>query len=148
MTHSDSTGISHKWANNIKDSKNLRTPIVLFIKTANPIIQDFREWFHPHVTMKFHSFIQASKFQGGTINLEIKLSVDRKNELPRLNPFLDEDILRVGGRPQHDILSARQKHHKMIPSSPNRSSTNFKANSSKHNPHTRKRIIYRQRPNQ
>ncbi|MCI0558466.1 MAG: hypothetical protein MN733_08220, partial [Nitrososphaera sp.] len=66
-----------------------------------------------HIILKM---TQRSVFAEEIDSLNGGRSLQRKNKLTRLNPFIDEDgILRVGGRLQHSMLPFSARHPVILP---------------------------------
>lgn len=59
--------------------------------------------------------VQREAFPGEIKTSSNEGSLLKKNRLTALNPFLDEGILRVGGRMKHSLLSHDQKFPIILP---------------------------------
>lgn len=66
---------------------------------------------------KLISHVQQTEFHTDYVNLKSNRHISSKSNLKSLNPFLEKDLLRVGGRLQHSELSFNEKHPIIMPKS-------------------------------
>lgn len=60
-------------------------------------------------------YLQAANFGNTIILLSQNKSLPRENKLKKLDPYLEEDIIKVGGRIQNSKIPERSKHPILLP---------------------------------
>lgn len=59
--------------------------------------------------------VQRAFFSAEIKKLEANQTLESNNQLIKLNPFLDNGLVRVGGRLKHSLLDYEEKHPLIIP---------------------------------
>ncbi|XP_043470231.1 uncharacterized protein LOC122503668 [Leptopilina heterotoma] len=87
-------------------------------KKSNKVERDVGQLTIAELNKAKHTILkmtQAQTFPDELISLKRNGTVDSKSSLFKLNPFLDQDLIKVGGRLEHANIPDTQKHPTVLP---------------------------------